>query len=183
MRSDFEIWREVQGYEGLYEVNNWGEVRNSRTGKVLRSQKVSKGYFQIALYKKGKVKRWFIHRLVAIAFIPNPNALPQVNHKDENKINNRVENLEWCTATYNINYGSHNERMKHSQKGKLVTENTKKKQSIPVAQYTKEGKLITIYYGAHEAERQTGINVTQINGCCNNKPQYKTAGGYIWKFA
>lgn len=99
-----EIWRPVVGYEGLYEVSSTGQVRNCR-GKLLRPGPDHNGYLKCVLCKKGKTKTIYIHRLVAQAFIPNPMYLKQVNHKDEDKSNNNVDNLEWCTARYNVNYG------------------------------------------------------------------------------
>lgn len=110
-----EIWRSIDGYEGLYEVSNTGLIRsldrfvgnrNRIKGKILSIRIEKDGYCSVALSKDGKIKRYKIHRLVAQAFIPNPEGLPQVNHKDENKTNNNVDNLEWCTSKYNINYGS-----------------------------------------------------------------------------
>ena len=110
-----EIWRPIDGYEGLYEVSNTGLIRsldrfvgnrNRIKGKILSIQIEKGGYCSVALSKYGKMKRYKIHRLVAQAFIPNPEGLSQINHKDEDKTNNRVENLEWCDAKYNINYGN-----------------------------------------------------------------------------
>lgn len=100
-----EEWRPIVGFEGLYEVSNTGQVRNHR-GKLLRPGLDHQGYLKCVLCKGGKTKTIYIHRLVAQAFIPNPMYLKQVNHKDEDKSNNNVDNLEWCTARYNVNYGS-----------------------------------------------------------------------------
>ena len=114
-----EIWRPIEGYEGLYEVSNTGLIRsldrfvgnrNRIKGKILSIRIEKDGYCSVALSKDGKIKRYKIHRLVAQAFLQNPDNLPQVNHKDEDKLNNSVENLEWCTAKYNINYGTRQER-------------------------------------------------------------------------
>lgn len=110
-----EQWRPIEGYEGLYEVSNLGRVKSlgndkNRKEKILRPVMTKKGYLQLFLSKEGKAKRFFVHRLVAQAFIPNPEGLPQINHKDENPSNNRVENIEWCDCKYNINYGTHKER-------------------------------------------------------------------------
>lgn len=112
-----EIWKPIANYEGLYEVSNEGNVRSlnyRHTGKVqvLKLSVNRYGYLQVNLHsKEGKQKTYKVHRLVAQAFIPNPNNLPEVNHKDENKTNNCVENLEWCDRKYNNNYGSRNEKM------------------------------------------------------------------------
>ena len=122
-----EIWKDIEGYEGLYQVSNKGRIKSlnridSRgrkvNEKILSSKPNNKGYLRVHLYKNGKRKPFSVHRLVAIAFIPNPNNLLEVNHKDENKENNTVDNLEWCNRKYNTNYGSRNERASVSNKGK-----------------------------------------------------------------
>lgn len=107
-----EEWKDVPNYEGLYQVSNLGRIKslrdkNGKAREKILKLKLSKfGYYQICLCKNGKQKWYFVHRLVALAFIPNPNNLPQINHIDENKTNNYVENLEWCTSKYNSNYGT-----------------------------------------------------------------------------
>ena len=101
-----EEWRAVPGYEGLYEVSNKGNVRNVRRNTLLRLTKTNYGYIRIGLCKNRIKTSLSVHRLVAETFIPNPDNLPMINHKDEDKTNNRVENLEWCDAKYNINFGT-----------------------------------------------------------------------------
>lgn len=100
-----EEWKNVIGYEGLYEVSNKGNVRNVRRNKLLKLSKNRYGYIQVYLYKNGIRTVFTVHRLVAQAFLPNPDNLPEVNHRDEDKTNNRVENLEFCDHKYNVNYG------------------------------------------------------------------------------
>lgn len=105
-----EIWKDIKGYEGLYQVSNLGRIKSlgnlqNRKEKLLKVN-IYNGYCIVYLYKNNKKKSYLCHRLVAEAFIPNPDNLPQVNHKDENKLNNRVDNLEWCTSKYNVNYSS-----------------------------------------------------------------------------
>lgn len=115
-----EEWKDIKGYENKYQISNLGRVKAldyRRTGKEqIISIKNNKGYSEVALWKDSKRKMFMVHRLVAQAFIPNPNNLPQVNHKDENKTNNIVENLEWCTQSYNNSYGTRLERVSSSLK-------------------------------------------------------------------
>lgn len=110
-----EEWKSIPGYECLYEISSYGRVKSleryryNNGEKQLLKERIlkphnTKGYFTVCLYKNKTHKLYLIHRLVAQAFIPNPDNLPQVNHKDEDKTNNRVNNLEWCTAKYNMNY-------------------------------------------------------------------------------
>ena len=136
-----EIWKNIAGYEGLYEVSSFGRVRSLRFGKtkILKPGKNKKGYLRVSLCKNGKQKTFFVHRLVAQAFLENPQNLPQINHKDENKQNNRLENLEWCSCDYNNNYGTRNERAgkanrgrTSAMKGKHHSEESKRKTSIDV---------------------------------------------------
>ena len=109
-----EEWKKIPGYEGLYEVSNMGNVRNVRRNKLLRLSKTNNRYIRVSLCKNGIKTGLTVHRLVAEAFIPNPDNLPEVNHKDEDKTNNRVENLEWCDHKYNMNYGTRNIRAKET---------------------------------------------------------------------
>ena len=119
--TENEVWKDVVGFEGLYKVSDKGNVYSverkdsrghKRGGRILRPSYDKDGYLLISLYKNGKVKKKRIHRLVIEAFIPNPNKLPQVNHKDENLSNNELSNLEWCDARYNSNYGTRNKRIR-----------------------------------------------------------------------
>ena len=104
-----EEWRAVPGYEGLYEVSNTGNIKSLIKNKIIKYFINKKGYRLVSLSKNGIIKKFSVHRLVAQAFIPNPDNLPQVNHKDEDKTNNNVDNLEWCDAKYNTNYGHRTE--------------------------------------------------------------------------
>ena len=115
-----EIWKDIPGYVGLYQVSNTGRVKSFKNQyghgvRILKGEKTQSGYIQVSLNKK----RYKIHRLVAMSFIPNPDGLPQINHKNEIKTDNRAENLEWCTAKYNINFGSCIER-RSAKRGKPV---------------------------------------------------------------
>lgn len=115
-----EIWRDITGYEGLYQVSNKGKIKSLHYGKekILKPRKVKKGYLSISLHKDNKSRSFRVHRLVGKEFIPNPYNLPQINHIDEIKTNNCVENLEWCSAEYNDNYGTRNERISKSKRKK-----------------------------------------------------------------
>ena len=147
-----------------YLIYDTGKVWSIRNNKFLKPQLTRDGYYSVDLCLNGTDKVVKIHRLVANAFIPNPENLPQVNHIDENKTNNNVNNLEWCTPEYNNNYGSHNARIAKT-KGKPVT--------------CIETNIT--YQSLAEAERQTGAAKSVIHRCCNGKGY--TAGGYHWKYA
>lgn len=163
---EVEEWKDIKGYEGLYQVSNLGRVRSIGYGKerILSSSNICHyGYIKVNLYKEGKKNTFKVHRLVAQAFIPNPNNLPEVNHKDENKLNNHVSNLEWCTTQYNINYGTHNARMSKSKNKPILCVETG-------VEYT----------SILEAEKLTGINKSSLSNCCRGI--FKTAGGYHWRY-
>ena len=173
-----EIWKPIEGCEGLYEVSNYGRVKSYKWNKVKIVKSSSKcgnnGYFRICLSKNGIKEMKHIHRLVAEAFIPNPNNLPQVNHKNEDKSDNRVENLEWCDSKYNDLYGTRNKR---------ITETKKKNNSLgekPVLQYTLDGQFVAEYKSIIDASRITSVKRQIISYCCNN--QVKKRKGFIWKF-
>lgn len=164
-----EIWKDVNGCNGLYQVSNEGRVKSmnynhTNNEKILKQCTVNGGYKQVVLFYNSKRKRKMVHRLVAEAFISNPLNLPQVNHKDENKENNCVDNLEWCDCSYNINYGTRNDKI-----------------SKPVLQYTKDGTLVNTFKSVREAERETKLWHCSISACCKGK--LKTTGGFIWKYA
>lgn len=182
-----EVWKDIAGYEGYYQVSNLGKVRSLDReveyptytryfyGKVLKPHKKRNGYLELTLRQQKKHTQALVHRLVAIAFIPNPNNLPCVNHKDENKENNCVENLEWCTEAYNNHYGIGNRnRCVNSRNGAI------KKQAKPVLQFSLDGEFIAEYFSAMEAARQNQCRQGGISECCNGKQ--KTAYGYIWRY-
>lgn len=162
----------IKGYEN-YEVTCSGDVLNSKTGRVLKPAKGTGGYLFVSLSKNGKEKPFLIHRLVAEAFIPNPLNLPQVNHRDEDKTNNTVDNLEWCTAEYNTNYGTAIERRAKKQI------NTKQK-SKTVLQLKKDGSLVRIWPSVAEIKRQLGYLVGNIAACCRGERHL--AYGFKWSY-
>lgn len=154
---------EVFDYTGLYQVSNLGKVRNSRTGRILKSRTGNKYKYQhVNLCENGKTKTFLVHRLVATSFIPNPDNLPVVNHKDENPSNNCVENLEWCTVQYNTQYSS------HKMKGKPKSDEWKQKINKKViCLETKQ-----VFNSIGEAEEWIGKG--EISACCRGKQ--KSAG-------
>jgi hypothetical protein len=191
-----EIWKDIVGYKGLYQVSSFGRVKGlQRKCKLSEShkadfrivpekiinQEIKVGYCYVGLFSNGKCCRKRVHRLVAEAFIPNPDNLPQVNHKDENKLNNCVENLEWCTGSYNIKYGTCRERIaKHTNfhspnKLKQYAKRRKK-----ILQFSADGILINIYESLTNAALETKLNIGNISMCCHGKRE--TAGNYRWKF-
>ena len=175
-----EIWKDIKGYEGIYQVSNLGRIKSlkrkvshKRLGafnvpeRILVSVDKGLGYMIVGLFKDNKQKMMRVHRLVAQAFIPNPKNYNLINHKDENPSNNHVDNLEWCDYKYNNNYGNHNKRLSESQ-------------SIPVAQYTVKGEFVAKYSGASEAAKKLGIEKVCIRNCCRG--EQLTSGGFIWKY-
>lgn len=177
--SDYiEQWKDIEGYEGLYQVSNLGNVKSLARYKKNRSkiqevkERIMKpsvyknGYEVVQLSKDGKIHSFCVHRLVALAFVPNTENKPQINHLDENKRNNRADNLEWCTSKENNNYGTHNMRIS-------LTSGTR------VQAFDKDGNLVMEFHSIAEATRQTKINQTSICRCLAGK--YKQAGGYVWK--
>lgn len=187
---DKEVWREVKRphFDGLYEVSNYGKVRNIKTKRVLKPVAHKNGYLFACLCNHGKQAIVSVHRLVAIAFIPNPNNYPIVNHKDETRDNNKACNLEWCTHKYNSNYGVAKirareslKKFKSSERMKEIARQNGRRSSKPVLQFDKQGKLLARYRSAKEAALSNKLNHSHILECCNKK-RYKTVGGYIWKF-
>lgn len=164
-----EIWCPIKGYEGQYEVSDQGRVKSLKYDKerILKPGRDSGGYLFVSLCKNGDIKNWLVHRLVAKTFIPNPNNLPEVNHKDEDKANNFVQNLEWCDEKYNNNYGTRIQRVSD-------------KISKPVLQYTESGVFVREWKSIQDAQRNLNYGHGNISHCCNGKRKY--AYGYIWKF-
>lgn len=171
-----EIWKTIEGYPN-YMISNLGRVKslnyhNTGKEKILNLYKKTGGYLYVCLTKNKKHKWYRVHRLVAEALIPNSNNYPQVNHKDENKQNNCVENLEWCTTDYNHNYGNRNKKISD----KLTNGKTSKK----VFQYDLQGNFIKEWPSVREIQRQLGYSNQNICACCLGK--YKQSYGYIWSY-
>lgn len=177
-----EFWKEIPGYESKYEASNLGRIRSvsryvrnsvgSKTfveGKILVPYKNKIGYCYVVLsdnsYKK---KRWLVHRLIAITFIPNPDNLPVVNHKDEDKSNNIVTNLEWCTQSYNLSYND-GQRKRRERKVEMLDKES--------------GKLLRTFKSLDEASKTMKVDRVTISTVCSGKPHHYTAGGYKWRYA
>jgi hypothetical protein len=183
-----EIWKEIPGYNGLYQVSNLGRVLSlDRTvtsrrgwskfvkGRILKQSIHHYGYPVVSLLKGNHSKQYAVHVLVGRAFIPNPEVLPCINHKDENKSNNNVDNLEWCTLQYNNDYGTRVKRLTESQRNDP-------KKSKPVRQLTKSGEPIKDFPSIAEASRSLGVCETAIAAVCKGRKSHFTAGGFKWQF-
>ena len=162
------IWKDVAGYEGLYKVSNMGDVlsakRQGNKGEHLMiQQNGTYGYPQVCLTKNGKHKTAKVHRLVALAFVPNPHGYTEINHIDEDKWNCRADNLEWCTRAYNVHYGTRTQKI-----------------STKVAMFTKDGKYIQSFNSMREACRICGFPYVG-NIARAVKGKRGTAYGYVWK--
>ena len=175
-----EIWKDIENYEGLYQISNWGRVKSlpkswlkydggilHQKELILKPRPTTVGYLRVCLRKDNHSKDFYIHRLVGLAFLPNPHNYSEINHIDENKTNNNVDNLEWCSRCQNNNWGSHNI-------------SGAKKRGKPVMQYDTNGNLISVYESGKKASREVGVDSSLIRECC--KGTYKQAGGYIWKY-
>lgn len=181
-----EEWKDIEGYEGLYQVSNEGRVKSlhreiiykdgrkkTLSEKILHNLLSDLGYYHVMLSKNGIPKRYKVHRLVAKAFIPNPDNLPIINHRDESPKNNVVENLEWCTQGYNIHYGTMIERGRLKQQNRVDL-------SKKVLQFNTDGELVSEYQSASEVERiNPQFKTSSITRCCRNNHTYK---GFIWRY-
>ena len=159
-----EIWKDKKDYEGHYQISNWGRVKSIKFGKerILKPQKNTSGYLCVTLCKNNNQCQFEVHRLVAEVFLPNPNNYKEVNHKNEIKTDNRVENLEWCDRKYNQNYGTRTEKC-----------------SKKVYQYTLDGEFIREWASTSECGRN-GYNYGNVAACCRGKlKKYKN---FIWKY-
>lgn len=167
------MWRDVKGYEGLYMVSDSGIVKSCKTGKEKSPFKNRRGYIRVQLWKNNVGRAFSVHRIVAEAFIPNPEGKPQVNHIDENKENNAAANLEWNTQIENHNHGTINQRI-----SRKLTNNPKK--SKPIRALTDDGKEVFRFPSVYEASRVTGINPSSIRDSAHERNIH--GGGYIWRF-
>lgn len=193
--SNNEIWKDIIGFEQYYQVSNLGRVRSKdrivitpktsyfKKGRILIPSLDSKGnYLFVGLHVNNKVKLIYIHRLVAQNFIPNPHNYKQVNHINENKKDNRADNLEWCTAEYNMNYGTAMQRAKETYASRYDRSAIAKNNAIKkkVIQYTLDGKYIKEWDSLTDIQNELGFCRRNISKCCEGK--YKQANNFIWKF-
>lgn len=184
-----EIWKDIDGYEGLYQISNLGNVKsltnrsNHKEERILKLNTNSK-YYLVNLCKNTKRKTLLIHRLVAKAFIDNPNNLPQINHINGNKLDNRAVNLEWCTCRANIIHSIKN-GLKVTKKGKenpmYGRKNENANRSVKVSKYDMNDNYIETYSSIREAGIKNNISEFTISNVCNGRG--KSAGGYKWRYA
>ena len=173
-----EIWKDIPGYKGFYQASNLGRIKRMAAGKIrehiLKQFRVGE-YMSVGPSVNNVRTQRRVHRLVAMAFIPNPNRFPCINHKDENKLNNTVANLEWCDVKYNCNYGTSILRCSESRKNN--------KYSKKVEKVDRQGDIVAIYPSLKECKRN-GYNAQIISQLCNQKSgcRYKTHKGYFWRF-
>lgn len=166
-----EIWMDCVHYEGLYQISSYGRVWNIKQQRYMPQSKSGKGY--LVVHMRGvnnKDKKEYVHRLVAMAFIDNPNNLPEVNHIDENKENNCVENLEWCSHKYNCSFGTRNKRVSQNKTQHIV------------CQFDLNGNLLNKYHGTGEAARAINGNRGSISDCCAGRYGRKIYKGFLWKY-
>jgi hypothetical protein len=179
-----ETWKPIKGYEGLYEISNIGNVASlnycgTKNRKNLKYKEQAMGYCTVGLSKDGKAKTFLVHRLVAEHFVPNPNGFPIVNHKDENKSNNRADNLEWCTYEHNNNHGTKKERISQKLKGKGINSG----RSIAVIATLPDGTE-EYYPSMAEVGRTLSASKGNISGNISKaiKGKTKTAYGRKWRY-
>ncbi len=185
MNKKEQQWRPIPQYEGLYEISDQGDVRSIAQytchhivtprpkPRSVKAELTHDGYVRVCLSNRGTHKHYTVHRLVALTFIPNPDNLPQVNHKDENPQNNSVDNLEWCTGKQNCNYGKHCQRIRD----RLAIKHHLAK---AVAKLDESGNILETYKSINDAARQLGIRGENITRCCKGK--YNQSCGYKWKY-
>ena len=153
--SEVETFVEIEGFEN-YEVSNLGKVRNIKSGRMLKPHLNHNGYLRLWLYENNKRKHLFLHKIIATAFIDNPGKKPQVNHIDENKLNNDLNNLEWCTVRENNVHGTRTKRIAEKRFKKVI-------------QLDLNDNVLNEFESMRQAERETGIEATSISACCNGK--------------
>lgn len=180
-----EKWKPIDGYEGLYEVSNLGRVKSlnyDHTGKerIMKPNKLKKGYLQVQLWRDGKYKMFLVHRLVATAFIPNPNNYPYINHKNETPLNNCAENLEWCDCKYNNNYGTRMEKIAAS-----LTNHPAKSKVVEASRFSDFRTIELRFASIMEADRN-GFKHAAVSCCCRwcfNREGNNKYKNLYWRYA
>jgi hypothetical protein len=166
-------WKDIDGYEGLYQINTNGQVmtfncNHTKKTTIMKPHLVGHGYMQIGLRNGKGQKSFLVHRLVAKAFIPNPNNYPQVNHKNENITDNTVGNLEWCTSKYNYNYGTRKLRWMEKMSNSIIGTNVLSGEKI--------------YFETPTKAIEQGFNCSFICRCCKKRKNFQTHKGYTWEY-
>lgn len=201
-----EKWKDIEGYEGLYKVSDFGRVMRlggtprCKDDRILAQGITTTGYPMVVLSKAGHTKSWKVHRLVAKAFVPNPRGLNEISHLDENPLNTLATNLCWCTGKENCSMPLHRIRLSKAGTGKKASLETRNKmrlsqlgekshlygkvgalnkRSKPVIQLSKNNVFVAEYESINLAMKATGVASSHIGDCCNGKR--KTAGGFIWR--
>lgn len=183
-----EVWKGIEGYEGLYQVSNFGRVKSLERDvynpryeikhlkeKILKAGINIDGHLYVNLYKNGVKKPYLIHRLVAEAFIPNPHNNPIAHHKDHNPLNNNVDNLVWLTHEEHAN--------EHPERNEAVGKAARKARSKHINQFTLDGLFVRAWYSSMDIQRELGYNQGSIIKCCQGKQHHNSAYGYIWGYA
>ena len=163
--SEVETFVEIEGFEN-YEVSNLGKVRNMKTGRILKPSLNHNGYLRLWLYENNKRKHLFFYLFIATTFIDNPEGKPCVNHIDENKLNNDLNNLEWCTVRENNVHGTRTKRIAEKRFKKVI-------------QLDLNNNVLSEFESMKQAERETGVLVCNISSCCSGRS--KSAGGFKWR--
>lgn len=167
-------WKPVPHYEDRYRVNNLGQIQNITTGHYLKLVLNKQGYLKAYLYSDGHIRKIHsVHRIVCSAFHSNPHNLPQVNHINMNKIDNRAENLEWCSRSYNIKHSFENGGREHNKKMLLLANHKE------VYCKNTNGDIVKKYFSLSDAARDIGCDISNISACCHGR--IKSAGGFKWE--
>lgn len=193
MAADSELWKDIEGYEGLYQISSHGRVksfpRKATKGGIVKPSMTTTGYLCVHLSKNGQVRTLQVHRLVAKHFIDNQGNMPEVNHIDEDKTNNHVSNLEWCTRLQNVRHGTGIERMaKAHDYGVTAVKSAAnhdyrevaRKQAKPLLQFDKDGNFIKRWESLRAAAKALGVSPGNVSSACNGKQQ--TSYGFIWRY-